>query len=183
MAALGGQDRKERPAICFLRPLGAVLGASWGRLGAWIAVLGRLGAVLGPSWAVLMAKIGPKVDQNSMQKSIIFLMLFEIGFLMDFGRFGEPKWSQVGTKIGSKFDINFEERFLKNRALAAAGARFLRIGGSKLGPKINQKSITKWSRKWSASWHRFLVDFGGFRGPSWGGKSTKNRCKKVSKRR
>ena len=68
-------------------------------------------------------------------------MPFEIRFLMDFGRFWEPKWSQVGTKIGSKIDINFEERFFENRALAAAGARFLRIGGPKLGPKIDQKSI------------------------------------------
>ena len=43
--------------------------------------------------------------------------------------------------------------------------------------KIDQKSIKKWSRKWNASWHRFLIDFGGFRGPSWGGKSIKNRSK------
>ena len=31
--------------------------------------------------------------------------------------------------------------FLKNRALAAAGARFFRFGGSKLGAKIDQKSM------------------------------------------
>ena len=152
--ALGGFWRPIPKKEGGARFFWTLLGPSWPSLGPSWRPLGAVLAVLTASWArlvpVLAAKIGPKVDSTSMQKSIIFLMLFEIGFLMDFGRFGEPKWSQVGTKIGSKFDINFEERFLKNRALAAAGARFLRIGGSKLGPKINQKSITKWNRKWSA---------------------------------
>ena len=35
----------------------------------------------------------------------------------------------------SKIDINLEGRFFKNRALAAAGARFFRIWGSKLEQK------------------------------------------------
>ena len=78
-------------------------------------------------------------------------MLFEIGFLVNFGRFGEPKWSQVCTKIGSKIDINFEERVFENRALAAAGARFLRIGGPKLGAKIDQN--------FDGFLDRYLVDF------------------------
>jgi len=39
-------------SIC-LDPLGLVLGCSWGRLSAWIAVLGCLGAVLGRLGAVL----------------------------------------------------------------------------------------------------------------------------------
>ena len=42
----------------FWVPLGAVLGASWGRLGAWIAVLGRLGALLS------RLKIDVKIDQK-----------------------------------------------------------------------------------------------------------------------
>ena len=29
----------------------------------------------------------------------------------------------------------------------------------------------------SACWHRFLIDFGGFWRPRWGGKSTKNQSK------
>ena len=37
-------------------------------------------------------------------------------------RFWVPKWSQVGTKMGSKIDVNFERRFFKYRVLAAAGA-------------------------------------------------------------
>ena len=47
-----------------------------------------------------------------------------IDFWKDFGGFWEGKWKQLGTKIGSKIDVNFERRILKNRAPAAAGARF-----------------------------------------------------------
>ena len=36
--------------------------------------------------------------------------------------------------------------------------------------KIDQKSIKKWSQDGKTSWDRFLVDFGGFLGPSWEGK-------------
>jgi len=54
-----------------------------------------------------------KIHQKSIQKSINFLMLFEIGFLGDFGRFWDPKWSQVGTKIGPKIDLNFGRPILQ----------------------------------------------------------------------
>ena len=55
---------------------------------------------------------------------------------------------------------------------------------------MNQKSIQKWSPRWNASRHRFLMDFGGFSVPSWGGKSSPNglktalskRCKKEGQR-
>ena len=73
--------------------------------------------------------------------------------------------------------------FLKNRALAVAGARFLRFWGSKLGAKTDRKSIQKWNPRWNASWHRFFSDFGRFLVPSWGGKSIKNRSKMASKKR
>ena len=42
--------------------LGALLGASWGRLGAWIAVLGGLGAVLGR--LKINAEIDEKIDAS-----------------------------------------------------------------------------------------------------------------------
>ena len=54
-----------------------------------------------------------------------------------------PKRSQVGTKMGSKIDVNFEGRFLIIRALPAAGAGKIKIWGSKLGATIDQKSIQK----------------------------------------
>ena len=68
--------------------LGALLGASWGRLGAWIAVLGGLGAILGR--LKIDAKIDPKIDA------------FEDGFWERFwwilGRKMEPSWHQDGVE-------------------------------------------------------------------------------------
>ena len=83
----------------------------------------------------------------------------------------------------SKINVDVDGRFFKNRALAAAGARFFRIWGSKLGAKIDQKSIEKWNLRWNASWHRFLNDFVGFGVPSWDAKSIKNRSKIAPKKR
>ena len=55
---LAAKIENLRVARELLVALGAVLGASWGRLGAWIAVLGGLGAVLG------RLKIHAKIDQK-----------------------------------------------------------------------------------------------------------------------
>ena len=52
---------------------------------------------------------------------------------------------------------------------------------SKLGAKIDQKSIKTGGQHGKASWHRFLSDFGGFWEASWDRKSKKNRSKKASK--
>ena len=41
----------------------------------------------------------------------------------DFGSFLEQKIDQIGIKTGSKIDLNFERRFCKNRAPAAAGRK------------------------------------------------------------
>ena len=79
--------------------------------------------------------------------------------------------------MGSKIEVNFERRFLKNRALPTAGARFFKIRGSKLGVKIDQKSIKKRDQHGKASWHRFFLDFGGFWRPSWEGKSSQDRTR------
>ena len=92
-----------------------------------------------------------------------------------------PKCGQVNTKMESKTDVNLKWRFLKNRALAAAGARFFIIGASKLRRKIDRKSITKPSTRWNAPWHRLSFDFGRFRSASSGGKTIQNRCRKTSK--
>ena len=89
---LSGQDRKISWGIRFLGHLGTLLAASWGRLGAGLAlrsafraVLGRLGA----SWAV----------EKPMSKSIKKSIPFEIEFCCDFGGFWEGKSWQVGTRI------------------------------------------------------------------------------------
>ena len=77
MGALGGQDRKNITKSELLGPLGAVLGASWGPLGAVLAlgspswaVLGRLGALLS------RLKIDVKIDQKIDAFQDRFLMRF-----------------------------------------------------------------------------------------------------------
>ena len=87
-----------------------------------------------------------------------------INFWTNFGGFLIPKWSQVGTKMGSKIDVNFERRFFW-------------IFGWKLGTKTDRKSIKKRSPRWDASRHRSFSDFGQFLEPCWEAKSSKNRSK------
>ena len=57
------------------------------------------------------------------------------------------------------------------------GAWIFWVRGSKLGAKIDQKSIKKWSHDGMASWHRFFMDFGGFWRPSWCHDRVENRSK------
>ena len=57
-----------------------------------------------------------------MQKSIKKMMPSKIDFWSDFGGFLERKWRHVGTKIDEKSMQIAKSVFLKNRALAAAGA-------------------------------------------------------------
>jgi len=49
--------------------------------------------------------------------------------------------NQIDIKMGSKIYLNLERRFCKNRAPAAAGARFLQNIWWNLGTKIDQKSL------------------------------------------
>ena len=118
-----------------------------------------------------------------MQKSIMFLMPLGIDFWVDVNGFWIPKWSQVGTKMGSKINVNFERRFFKQKTNLEEKPCFLRSKRSKLGANIDQKSIKKRSPRWDASWHRFFTDFGWFWEPCWEAKSNKNRSKTVSKKR
>ena len=93
---LGGQDRKVRWGIPFLRSswarLGAVLGASWGRLGAWIAVLGRLGT----SWG----RLGPSKTRcrNRSKNPIPFKIDFD-AMLVEFKK-------KNGSKLALKMLID-----------------------------------------------------------------------------
>ena len=114
-----------------------------------------------------------------MPKSIKKLMHLGIYFWKDLEGYWKPKWSHVGTQIDQKSMPLAKSDFLKNRALPTAGAWFFRFGGSKLGTKIDQKSIKKGVQHGKASWHRFLIDFDGFWEASWGRKSNKTRSKKL----
>ena len=61
-----------------------------------------------PTWVQLGSQDGAKMVKKSISKSIIFLMPLGIDVWMDFARFWEEKWSQVGTKMGSKIHIMLE---------------------------------------------------------------------------
>ena len=111
------------------------------------------------------------------------MMPLGIDFWKVFNGFLVEKWRHVGTKIDQKSMPTSKSDFLKNRTLAAAGARFFRFGGSKLEVKTDQKSIKKWSQDGKASWHRFLMDFGGFLEASWEGKWSQDRSQEASKKR
>ena len=66
-----------------------------------------------PTWPQVGLQNRSKIDKKSMQKSIVFLMPLGIDFWVDFGGSWVPKSSQVGTKMGSKIDVNFERRFFQ----------------------------------------------------------------------
>ena len=71
------------------------------------------------------------MEKQSMQKSLKKLCILGSIFgriSVDFGR-----QNVAGTKIDQKSMPIAKSDFLKNRALAAAGARFLRFWGLKLG--------------------------------------------------
>ena len=84
-------------------------------------ILAEKVANMAPSWAPKSIKI----DKKSMQKSIVFFDASWDRFLKNFGGFWKAKWSQVGTNIDEKSMPIAKCDFLKNRALAAAWARFL----------------------------------------------------------
>ena len=63
-----------------------------------------------PTWPQLGSQEGAKMKKKSMQKSIKNLMPLGMDFCEDFIAFFVPKCSQVGTKMASKIDINFEGR-------------------------------------------------------------------------
>ena len=54
---------------------------------------------------------------------------------------------------------------------------FLRSNGSKLGVKIDQKTMPKRGQLGKVSWHRFFFDFGGFWETGWEGKSSQDQRK------
>ena len=74
-------------------------------------------------------------------------MPFGIDFWTNFGRLGVPKWSQVGTKIGAKIDVNFDWRFFKNHCFSVRKTKVFVIQrvevGSQKRPKIDPKTKSK----------------------------------------
>ena len=132
--SLRAKTQKNPKKSEILASLGTVLDPSWRPLDAVLAlgspswaVLGRLGALLSP------LKSDVKIDQKKDAFQDRFL--HQCWWIL--GRKMEPSWHQHRSKIVA----NCEKWFLKNRALAAAEARFLRFWGSKIRMKNYQRSL------------------------------------------
>ena len=174
------KSSKMSPKSFQNRRLGRVLGAlgaswggpgvSWGVFGCLGGVIGRLVAVLGASWGVLARKrwptwlqLGPqnepRITKKSMPKSIKILMALGVGFLKDFGGFGKAKWSQVGIRIASQIDRNFERRFFeKTLFFVWKNNDFERSGAQ----SWEQKSIKNRSKNEVMMARHLGIDFHGF---------------------
>ena len=61
-----------------------------------------------PTWRQVGSPNRAKIHKKSTQKSIKKSMAFKNDFLLDFDSFLGGKWSQVGSKIVSEIDVNFE---------------------------------------------------------------------------
>ena len=92
--------------------------ASSGRPGR---LLERLRLIFGSQHAPRMVQLGfqneAKIEQKSKQKSINFLMPLGVGFWSGLDGFWEAKWRQVGTKMASKIDVNFERPILQKNLI------------------------------------------------------------------
>ena len=111
---------------------GGVLGGSWGHLGSklWFGVilaptLGGLGPILAPSCGFWAPSWFPNGGQNpwklfprAIQKVIIFWSFFGSTFGAIWCQLGSqpppktfPKWSQVGSKIGTSWGVDLRDVF------------------------------------------------------------------------
>ena len=138
----GWEDQKSSKfrscvLLLLLGGLGGVLGASWERFGTVLS--GSWLPIWFPKWSQDAQKIDPKIDHFFDVSWNRFLDGFWWNFV--------PKRSQVGTKMGSKIDDNFEERFLINSCSpCSAGWKNQDLGvevGSKNQSKIDPKMMSK----------------------------------------
>ncbi len=161
------------------------LGASWGFLGCLGGVLGRLVTVLGASWGFLGSKRWPtwlhlgsqngaQIGKKSKPNAIKIWMPLGVGFLKDFGGFGKAKWSQVGTRIASKIDPNFERRCFEKTMFFLRKTMILKVLGVEVGTKnrskIDQKMKSSWEGILASIFHGFWSIWEAKLAPSWGRK-------------
>ena len=85
------------------------------------------------------------------------------------------KRKQVGTNMATKIDVNFERPILQKLNKTCRILMIFWVSGAKLGAKIDQKPIKKWTQQGKGSEHRFLIDFCGFRKSSWEAKGWRGR--------
>ena len=173
------------------------LEGSWTGPGCILSRFERLDQFLMIFWWVLRASCGetvanmgptsvPRWSQNQWKMRSKINQIFNAFWNRFFMRFWwifcgkmEASWHQHRSKI----DVQFGKRcFEKTSFFWKKNQYFWRFWRSKLGRKIDQKSIRKWVQHRKVSWHRFLKDFGGFWDPTWESKSIKSRCQKTWKK-
>ena len=103
----------------------------------------------------MLAELGDQNGSNMVKISDPKINRFFNGssnrFFMDFSRFWYPKWTQVGTNIGRKIDVNFERPIFLKYCKTNVIFMIFEAQGSKLEEKIDQKSMKKRSPRWNAS--------------------------------
>jgi len=110
-------------------------------------------------------------------------MSFLMGFLVDFRPNLMPKWSQVGTKVEAKTDINRKtpksaKHYKTQWCFNSFGVRGVRFEDQHRW-QIDQKTESASKCVFASSFCRFLVDFGSILAPN----STTNRFGKPSEKR
>ena len=130
-----------------------------------------LGANMGPTWHPTWHQVGAQIAQKSIPKTTKKLKPLEIDFWEDFGGFGEAKWSQVGTKMGSKMELISITAKIKKTYKHQWILMIFEAPGVPKSMKNRSKICTKIDQKIEASWDPFLGGFwriwGGIMEPSW----------------
>ena len=118
-----------------------------------------------------MQKINQKIDA------------FQKRFFLDFDRFWEGKWSQVGSKIVSEIDVNFERPiFTKTNKKQLFFINFCEFWDPSWVPKCikNQsKNLIEDKVRLSIDFSRFWSILGGKLGSKWLQKSMQKRIEKT----
>ena len=138
-----------------------VLWPSWGRLGtSWERLGSKKVANMVPIWFPKRCQNREKIEAKCDQNLDVFWgrIFAEFGWIWESKM--EPSWLLNRSQLRKAI-------FWKNRVFLQENQWFWRFWSSKLGVKIDQKSIKKWRHDGKASWHRFFMDFDRFGRPSW----------------
>ena len=142
------------------RPLGAVLAASWGRLGGLGGVLGRLG----PS----------KNRCQNRSKISCLLGSVLVGIRVDFGK-------KNGAKLVPKWDPTWGSLKIRKKPIGASPLAPIEVWrvqvGSQNPSKIDQKMKSTWEGLTDSIFSGFLWIWRPNLGPSWEGKSSQDRTR------
>ena len=144
---------------------GRGFGGFWLPSASWEASGLAKVANMGPTWANMVPTWLPKWSQNGSKIDLKIDQIFDAswnrflkGFWWILGGKLEPSWHQHRVKNRCYLEnVGKHENIIKPMEFQW----FLMFRGSKLGAKIDQKSIKKWSQDRKGSWHRFFEDFGG----------------------